>query len=63
MREDTTLTYKQIQGDEPPTTEFQAEHRFVYTLGTDGTWALTSSAPVTTNGPTPVNQAHEHPPT
>ncbi|MET8977454.1 amidase domain-containing protein [Streptomyces sp. NPDC004539] len=56
VTEDTALTYKQIHGDEPPTTEFQAEHRFVYSLGADGTWALTASEPVNTSGPAPINQ-------
>lgn len=56
VTEDTALTYKQIHGDEPPTTEFQAEHRFVYALSTDGTWALTASEPVNTSGPSPINQ-------
>ncbi|MFF2021275.1 amidase domain-containing protein [Streptomyces sp. NPDC058171] len=56
LTEDTALTYKKIHGDEPPTTEFRAEHQFVYALAADGTWALTAADPVNKSGPAPINQ-------
>ncbi|MGX2996816.1 amidase domain-containing protein [Streptomyces sp. JNUCC 64] len=56
VTESTMLTYKQITGSEPPNTEFASEHRFTYALGSDGTWALTTSEPIAGSGPSPINQ-------
>ncbi|WP_251069827.1 amidase domain-containing protein [Streptomyces sp. ISL-96] len=53
--ETTVLTYKQIRGDEPPTTGFQARHKLTFTAAADGTWQLTGIASVDEGGPAAVN--------
>ncbi|MCO8302009.1 amidase domain-containing protein [Streptomyces sp. RKCA744] len=53
--ETTTLTYKKVRGDEPPTTGFQAHHRLSFTATADGKWQLTGLTS-TDDGPLAVNE-------
>ncbi|MET8178308.1 amidase domain-containing protein [Streptomyces sp. NPDC005336] len=53
--ETTTLTYKKIRGDEPPTTGFQAHHEVKFAATADGKWQLTGITP-TDDGPMAVNE-------
>ncbi|WP_073949301.1 amidase domain-containing protein [Streptomyces kebangsaanensis] len=55
VTETTMLTYKKIQGDEPPTTGFQARHELTFVAAPDGTWELTGFTPLDEGGPAAVN--------
>lgn len=55
VTETTTLTYRKIRGDEPPTTGFRAHHDLTFTARPDGTWQLTAVRR-TDKGPRPVNE-------
>ncbi|MFC5959180.1 amidase domain-containing protein [Streptomyces pratens] len=55
VTETTMLTYKKIQGDEPPTTGFQARHELTFVAAPDGTWELTGFTPLDEEGPAAVN--------
>ncbi|MET8095139.1 amidase domain-containing protein [Streptomyces sp. NPDC005236] len=55
VTETTTLTYRKIRGDEPPTTGFRAHHVLTFAALPDGTWKLTGERS-TDKGPRQVNQ-------
>ncbi|MDW4914714.1 amidase domain-containing protein [Streptomyces californicus] len=55
ITETTTLTYKKIRGDEPPTTGFQAKHELSFVAGLDGSWELAGFSPKEEAGPAAVN--------
>ncbi|MFJ4688842.1 amidase domain-containing protein [Streptomyces sp. NPDC088789] len=57
VTETTMLTYKQITGDEPPTTGFQARHELTFVAAPDGTWELTGITALDEGGPAAVNSA------
>jgi hypothetical protein len=55
VTETTTLTYRRIRGDEPPTTAFRAHHALTFAARADGTWRLTGERS-TDQGPRQVNE-------
>jgi hypothetical protein len=55
VTETTTLTYRRIRGDEPPTTGFRAHHVLTFAARPDGTWKLTGEHS-TDKGPRQVNE-------
>ncbi|MEU4086519.1 amidase domain-containing protein [Streptomyces aureus] len=55
VTETTTLTYRRIRGDEPPTTGFRAHHVLTFAALPDGTWKLLSERS-TDKGPRQVNE-------
>ncbi|NEY33982.1 hypothetical protein GTU99_17545 [Streptomyces sp. PRKS01-65] len=55
VTETTMLTYKEIEGGEPPTTGFQARHELTFVAAPDGTWELTGFTPLDGDGPAAVN--------
>lgn len=55
VTETTTLTYRRIRGDEPPTTGFRAHHVLTFAARPDGTWKLTGERS-TDKGPRQVNE-------
>ncbi|MCP3819421.1 amidase domain-containing protein [Streptomyces sp. A3M-1-3] len=55
ITETTTLTYKKIRGDEPPTTAFQAHHELSFAATPDRKWELTGMTPKD-DGPRAVNE-------
>jgi hypothetical protein len=55
VTETTMLTYKKIEGEEPPTTGFQAKHELTFAAAPDGTWELTGFTPLDEEGPAAIN--------
>ncbi|MET9829740.1 amidase domain-containing protein [Streptomyces sp. NPDC006385] len=55
VTETTTLTYKKVRGDAPPSTSFQAHHELTFSADRHGDWQLTTIR-ATDEGDLAVNQ-------